>query len=198
MLCKLLYNIHIFKMCRFWRKMVDDKRTRHTKDRIRSAMITCLETTSPDKITVRQICDIAGINRSTFYAHYPNPVELYRFLEHSMTDGIKRHFNSLKRKKITYKEFIYHFLEYCYENSDLFLVLYKSDDLSIKNSFVDLIESYDYLADTVPENNKTYILEYYVNGVFSVITHWLREDRTKSIDEMTEMLYRLTYKPAKS
>lgn len=46
--------------------MVDDKRTRHTKERIRSAMLTCLETTTLDRITVMQICKVADINRSTF------------------------------------------------------------------------------------------------------------------------------------
>lgn len=161
-------------------------------------MITCLKTTSLDRITVMQICNEASINRSTFYAHYRDPVELYRFLENSFTDGINRHFNSLKQKNFTYKELIYHFLEYCCEKSDLFLVLCKSDDVSLKKAFISLIDSYDYLADTVPEKVKTYIFEYYVNGVFSVIARWLREDRIKKMEEIAEMLYRLTYNPARA
>ncbi|WP_405345066.1 TetR/AcrR family transcriptional regulator [Ruminococcus sp.] len=78
--------------------MVDDKRTRHTKERIRNAMLTCLETTTLDRITVMQICKVADINRSTFYAHYANPQELYQYLEKCMTDGMKRLFQDLKNQ----------------------------------------------------------------------------------------------------
>lgn len=175
--------------------MVDDRRTRHTKERIYRAMLLCLDSTSLDKVTVKQICDTADINRSTFYAHYPNPIALYRLMEQSMTENMKRYFENLKNKSVTYMELLHYFLEYCYENADLLLALYKTDSISLKNTFVELVVSYDFLAEAVPDNEKAYIFEYYVNGVFSVVARWLREERTKSIDEMADLLYLLTHTP---
>ena len=172
--------------------MSEDKRVKHSKERITKAMVVCLESTSLDKITVKQICDTADVNRSTFYAHYQNPLELYKTLEQSMTDGVNRHFRELKKKTVTYKEFLRHSLEFCYENSDLFLALYYTDSISLKKSFIALISSYDFYSDTVPEDEKRYTITFYFSGTFSVIARWLRKDREKSIDDMVNLIYRLT------
>ena len=146
--------------------MVDDKRTRHTKERIRNAMLTCLETTTLDRITVMQICKVADINRSTFYAHYANPQELYQYLEKCMTDGMKRLFQDLKNKTVSYKEFLRQFLTYCCENDRLFLALYKTDSFLIKKDFTELIEQYDPLEEFVPKDERTYIFEFYISDVY--------------------------------
>ena len=161
-------------------------------------MLICLDTTSLDKVTVKQICDTADINRSTFYAHYPNPIALYKLMEQSMTDSLIRHFTNQKNKSATYIETLHHFLDYCYENRELFLALYKTDSASLKKTLVDLTLSFDFLADTVPENEKAYIFEYYVSGVLSVIARWLRKDRMKNIDEMAQLIYLLTHAPERS
>lgn len=175
--------------------MAEDKRIIHTKERIHHAMLICLDSTSLDKVTVMQICETAGINRSTFYAHYHNPLALYRLMEQSMIDRMNQYFESLKCKSISYSEFLQYFLGYFYENSELFLALYKTDSVSLKKASVDLVVSYGFLSDTISEDKMTYVFEYYVSGVFSVIARWLREDRLKSIDEMAKLLYRLTYTP---
>ena len=175
--------------------MVEDKRTRHTKKRIRQAMLECLNSTSLDKITVMQLCETADINRSTFYAHYPNPIALYKVLEQSMSEGMSLHFQSLKSRSISYMDFLCHFLRYCKDERDLFLALYLTDSVSLKADFVELIERYGFLADTVPQNERTYIFVYYISGVFSVIARWLREDQERSIDEMAKLVYRLTHAP---
>ena len=48
----------------------EDGRVRYTKMRIRSAFFELLKKTEYEKITVTSICDIAEINRATFYKHY--------------------------------------------------------------------------------------------------------------------------------
>ena len=129
--------------------MVDDKRTRHTKERIIQALIACLKSTSLDRITVKQICETADINRSTFYAHYANPIVLYRLLEQSMTDKIDQHFEEYKSKSVSYIDFLRLILRYFYENSELFLVLYSTDSSSLKKGVIQLIEDYRFLDKTV-------------------------------------------------
>lgn len=176
--------------------MAEDKRIRHSKERISRAMIACLNNTSLDKITVRQICDTADVNRSTFYAHYPNPITLYRQLEQSMADSFDRHFEVLKSKTISYEDFLRSFLEYCAENSELFLALYKTDSASFKKRVLDLAGNYDFLTSHYSEKEKSYIFDFYINGVFSMVARWLRDDHAKSIDEMARLIYPLTHRPA--
>ena len=109
-----------------------------------------------------------------------------------MTDGMKRLFQDLKNKTVSYKEFLRQFLTYCCENDRLFLALYKTDSFLIKKDFTELIGQYDPLEESVPKDERTYIFEFYISGVFSVIAGWLCDDREKSIDDMAALLYRLT------
>lgn len=64
----------------------NNKRSRDTDEAIiRAAFQVMTEKDKPvSKITVREICEIAGINRSTFYAHYLDVYELFEKVEQNM------------------------------------------------------------------------------------------------------------------
>ena len=49
-----------------------DPRTESTKMRIKKALLEYLCDSPFERITVKNICDSAGIDRSTFYTHYRN------------------------------------------------------------------------------------------------------------------------------
>ncbi len=48
------------------------KSARRSRERIRAALMALLEEQDPRKITVSELVRVAGINRTTFYAHYPD------------------------------------------------------------------------------------------------------------------------------
>lgn len=79
-----------------------------TKRLIREAMLELLKTKSIQKISVRELCDAAGINRTTFYNHYDGTYEvLVEIEEHFLAqlssadtisngaDGLERHIEAL-------------------------------------------------------------------------------------------------------
>jgi AcrR family transcriptional regulator len=53
-----------------------DPRIRRTRDLLQQALVNLLETKEFDKISVQDITDQAGVNRATFYAHYPDKFAL--------------------------------------------------------------------------------------------------------------------------
>ncbi len=66
--------------------MKSDARVRYTKMRIRDAFLTCLRQKPVNKITVKELCDMAEINRATFYSHYKDPFDLLEQLEREELD----------------------------------------------------------------------------------------------------------------
>ena len=48
----------------------------NTASRMDEALLALLEKKDFEFITVREICEAAGVNRSTFYLHYENTREL--------------------------------------------------------------------------------------------------------------------------
>lgn len=61
--------------------MKTDARVRYTRMRIKNAFLECLAEKPVSKITVKEVCDMAEINRATFYKHYADPFELLEKLE---------------------------------------------------------------------------------------------------------------------
>jgi AcrR family transcriptional regulator len=53
-----------------------DRRIRRTRQLLQQALATLLRTRDFDKLSVQEITDAAGVNRATFYAHYPDKFAL--------------------------------------------------------------------------------------------------------------------------
>jgi AcrR family transcriptional regulator len=53
-----------------------DPRIRRTRQLLQQALATLLRTRDFDKLSVQEITDAAGVNRATFYAHYPDKFAL--------------------------------------------------------------------------------------------------------------------------
>lgn len=57
--------------------MSQNRRVQMTKHFIKEAFIDLMENAPINKITVKEICQRADVNRSTFYAHYGDQYELF-------------------------------------------------------------------------------------------------------------------------
>ena len=69
--------------------MKTDARVRYTKMQIKNAFLQCIEKKPLNKITVKEICDIAEINRATFYTHYHDPFDLLDKLEEEVLQDLR-------------------------------------------------------------------------------------------------------------
>lgn len=55
-----------------------DARVRRTRDRLAEALMALIEEKPFDAITVQEVLDLAGVGRSTFYAHFESKDDLFR------------------------------------------------------------------------------------------------------------------------
>lgn len=61
--------------------MKTDARVRYTQNIIRDTFLDLLKEKPIHKITIKEICEIAEINRGTFYKHYEDIYDLMQKLE---------------------------------------------------------------------------------------------------------------------
>lgn len=66
------------------KKLTNDHRTRVTRMLIRRAFMSLLAQKPIQSISVKELCERAGINRSTFYAHYTDLHDLLQQIEDEM------------------------------------------------------------------------------------------------------------------
>lgn len=73
----------------------DNRRKREKDEAIIRAFFFILNAKKTmSKVTVREICEKAGVNRSTFYAHYQDVYDLLEQVEKAMSNGLTKSFLS--------------------------------------------------------------------------------------------------------
>ena len=174
----------------------------NTAIRMDEALITLLEKKDFEYITIKEICDTAGVNRSTFYLHYENTSDLLKETTKYILD---KHFSyfSADTKNITERfkncepqdlvfitsEYITPYLTFIKENKRIFRVSIKQfhsmnmDEVYGKmftHIFNPILERFH-----VPEAERCYVIKFYLTGVFAIIMEWL--DRNCS-DDMKKVI----------
>ena len=71
------------------KKSGTDHRTRLTKFLIRRALLALMRKKPIQSISVKELCELAGINRGTFYAHYRDVYDLLSSIEEEMLQDLK-------------------------------------------------------------------------------------------------------------
>lgn len=69
--------------------MKQDRRVKYTQMVLKEALLELLQDKPIERISVKEICEKADINRSTFYVHYGSPNELLDSINDDVYDEIK-------------------------------------------------------------------------------------------------------------
>lgn len=78
--------------------MKTDARGRYTRMRIREAFLKYLEKKPVSKITVKEICNTAEINRATFYKHYADPFNLLEKMEEELLEELRTEIRDYRKR----------------------------------------------------------------------------------------------------
>ena len=70
-----------------------DNRVRYTKAVLQQALLKILQAKHIDKVTIKELCDEARVNRGTFYLHYATPNDLLMEIEQQFIDENMVQFN---------------------------------------------------------------------------------------------------------
>ena len=69
--------------------MKEDRKTRYTRMVLQDSLIELMKEKPIAKITIKEICEKADVNRSTFYAHYTDQYNLLRKIENETFSWVK-------------------------------------------------------------------------------------------------------------
>ena len=159
----------------------DDRRVKYTKMIIKQTLIGLLRQKPVDKITVKEICDLADLNRSTFYAHFKDPRDLLRQIEEELMGELNTHLVKLTfvgDENETFK-LMKTIFEYVVDNADLCRALMgEYGDISFQKEIMMLIQEQKMEEWMHHERFDPELVEYFtlfsVNGSIGVIQKWLQ------------------------
>ena len=177
----------------------------NTAIRFNKALLSLLEKKSFEYITIREICETAEVNRSTFYLHYENTSDLLKetiayaiesFTEYFSvdTESITSKFadSNLQDLKYIDDKYLHPYLRFIKENQRLFQsVLSQPEVFSSKEIFQRLFDNiFSPILDRFhyPKDEQNYVMMFYLNGLTAIIMEWLKDDCRKSIEDISEII----------
>jgi len=184
----------------------DDRRVKYSKMVIKESFIQLLSKKDISKITIKEICEQADVNRATFYAHYSDQYDLMRKIEDELFDNIRTYLSvqelpigggSDAGRMIT-ADMVEKILDYVKENAPLCrLLLNESGDLHFQKRIMTL--AYSKNIDNITNQGKItqeeaeYIYSFGITGCIGFIQNWFEHDMDLPTRRVAEMLVRLLY-----
>lgn len=172
-----------------------DRRVKYSLMVIQQSFIKLLKQKPISKITIKEICDAADVNRATFYAHYSDQYDLLHQIERELIDGINRYLNGHDLNVISEApvEMLEKILEYVRENAELFdLLLNLNGDIQFQREVTKIIGQQHFSSMTTDQENSEYMFLFYANGSIGVIRKWLKDGMKKPAREMAEFILKLS------
>lgn len=162
----------------------NNKRKRESRAKMEAVFVELLQTKELSQITVSDICKLAGLNRSTFYANYEDIYaladvvreDLERNLGELYKDEIANSFNSNDYLKL---------FQHIAANPLFYQTYFK---LGYDNQYK--IVKYDRQLAAEHFNNRfiSYHMEFFKNGITAIIKMWLAGGCKETPEEMNEII----------
>lgn len=172
----------------------NNQRTRLSKLLFKNALMDLLkEKGSVAKISVRELCNRAELNRSTFYAHYNEPKDLLYEIETELLDATEEHLKKIgEENDAGAHKYILSFLQYIRQNDKQFrTLLIDTADPDFRSRFMQqsIIQFVNNLRIELPKELEQYIFSYILNGSTGIIIQWIRSDYAVNENEIVNLLF---------
>jgi hypothetical protein len=172
----------------------ENQRIALTKTLLKNSLIDLMHTKAISKITIKELCENAGINRSTFYLYYTDQFALLKEIEDVLLLNAKEHLKNIDSNLINL-HYLKELLYYMQANSDIFYTLLcRQENLSFQTAFIEIsIRNLEInLNLQCEEKISGYIFRYLTMGCLSLITKWFEAGFDMSPEELAEMIFRLS------
>ena len=161
----------------------NNKRRKESQKRIESAFIELLQNQELDKISVTQICQLAKVNRTTFYANYLDIYDLADAVQKRLEEEVLG-LTTTDGENITSLDFL-KFFQHIKENQLFYKTYFKlGHERHLRVTDYDLQQASKYYDNQYIE----YHLEFFRSGLNAVIKKWLENDCAESPEEIYSII----------
>lgn len=167
-----------------------DRRVRKTKQALSNSLMELLEVKGLDKITVKELCDHADINKSTFYLHYHDIYDLIEQIEAVTIDELAKVLSTEIDQAIKQGDFETLFKELCifikgYSPFSVAMFISSHDFENLKSLLLE--KCLMPLKHHIEEQSKVpfdFFYTYTVAGIIAIISKWAADDMKESEEEI--------------
>ncbi|MDL2288193.1 TetR/AcrR family transcriptional regulator [Oscillospiraceae bacterium OttesenSCG-928-F05] len=173
--------------------MKENQKIRISRQCLRDGLIRLLDKKSIHKISVREICEEADINRTTFYKYYGNQFDLLKDIEDVALSQVDNHLADADDDDFITR--VENVLLYIQSNLELFrLLINNTVDTDFPQRIISLPLIEQILSERLngqytPEEFE-YIYGFIVSGGFSIVKNWINKEVRESPAEIAGLMAR--------
>ncbi len=172
---------------------------------IDKAFIELLSKKDVQYITIKEICEKAGVNRSTFYLHYENVNDLLEETIEYINSDFQSSFNldgesfinniselPLEELILIKREYLVPYLEFVKGHKNVYKaavnnsVIMRSEERML-SLYMHVLKPI-FIRFGIPENEQKYWMKFYINGVMAIVFEWIKNDCKESVDDIFEII----------
>lgn len=177
-----------------------DRRIRRTRRQIRRALAQLMQQKSASEVTVKELVDLADINRSTFYLHYSDIFDLLGAVEEELFREIRaavdaHPVSAFEQEGLAFIEEVFSIL---YENREIcaalvgphgdMAFLHRIERMMAENVLPRLQENFPDRRSSID-----YGYAFCTTGAVGLIKHWLAAGCAEPPREMAQQTYRMIH-----
>ena len=169
----------------------ENRRSQMTRLLLRTALLELMQEKPFSQITIRELCEKADLNRTTFYLHYTDQLDLLEDIEQDIMDKTKEYMRNIHTDPRTVRQ-VAAFLEYIRKNDLVFRTLFcRQDSESFRRKFVE--EMQHLIGVDLPaygtERRTQYVLSFLMYGSLYVIIEWMQHDYQETPEQIARLLF---------
>lgn len=175
-----------------------DRRTTRTRQKLHESLLALLKQKPIEKITVKELCQLADINRSTFYQYYENPVSMLEQIQAEILEQLRAFL--LDKKEMHTTDKLLWVTRYLYSKrqyadilleigrevpalSSLLLIVYHHDAQEWKRRYPDMAEQQAY-----------YLFSFAAHGSKGILVDWMKRGFQEPPDQIAHLVEALCRK----
>lgn len=176
--------------------MKQDHRVRLTKMMLRDSFLDLMQEKPVGKITVKELCDKAGVNRATFYSHYTDIYDLYEEIERDLAQTIM-HSLSITLGSGSLKDFSREICEIIAQNEKLCMAFfgeYSDPELPLRVVGTLRESSIAMWKQSRPELSDATLNRFYTfmaNGSLAIIRSWVQSGMVEDSEDMAHFIEKM-------
>ncbi len=179
------------------------QRQHRTQTHLASAFIKLIKEKGYHAVTVKDIVDTAAYNRSTFYVHYKDKIELSEWLLASVLNGLESSVGApyVPGQKVSTAKLAaasFRIVSYIYEQREFFELIKYDDTLPrLHTEFPQTIlriyqQQFKFETINRMPVNMDYFKRYTAYGFYGIILHWIQTGFAASQEEFIQEVIDLT------
>ncbi len=178
----------------------ENQRIMLTKRLIQEALIILLRKNDISKISIRELCEKAGINRTTFYNHYGSQYDVLKELSGNYLNDIEAALTNVTAagREEVHKRigFVFHYIEEHLEVSRILINSNLDPDFPMKLFSIPKISALfeEQMPQDMDQNTRKAVFTYAVNGSYRLIQEWINQDPRCSAEDEAKLILMLSGK----